>query len=78
MYLKQTGLDGSQREVLQEDFERLEKHRRGKGKRFYFAHLYKTSECTGAFKRTKGYLVKASLLYRGEKLPDDSPVLVIP
>lgn len=78
LYLKQTGLDGSQREVLQEDFERLEKHRRGKGKRFYFAHLYKTSECTGAFKRTKGYLVKASLLYRGEKLPDDSPVLVIP
>lgn len=78
LYLKQTGLDGSQREVLQEDFERLEKHRRGKGKRFYFAYLYKTSECTGAFKRTKGYLVKASLLYRGEKLPDDSPVLVIP
>ncbi|WP_187307356.1 TraI domain-containing protein [Serratia ureilytica] len=78
LYLKQTGQDGSQREVLQEDFERLEKHRRGKGKRFYFAHLYKTSECTGAFKRTKGYLVKASLLYRGEKLPDDSPVLVIP
>lgn len=78
LYLKQTGLDGSQREALQEDFERLEKHRRGKGKRFYFAHLYKTSECTGAFKRTKGYLVKASLLYRGEKLPGDSPVLVIP
>ncbi|WP_337047689.1 TraI domain-containing protein [Serratia liquefaciens] len=78
LYLKQTGQDGSQREALQEDFERLEKHRRGKGKRFYFAHLYKTSECTGAFKRTKGYLVKASLLYRGEKLPDDSPVLVIP
>ncbi|BEM74002.1 relaxase [Serratia marcescens] len=78
LYLKQVGLDGSQREALQEDFERLEKHRRGKGKRFYFAHLYETSECTGAFKRTKGYLVKASLLYRGKKLPDDSPVLVIP
>jgi integrating conjugative element relaxase (TIGR03760 family) len=78
LYLKQTGLDGAQREALQEDFERLEKHRRGKGKRFYFAHLYETSECTGVFKRTKGYLVKASLLYRGIKLPDDSPVLVIP
>ncbi|BEM75256.1 relaxase [Serratia marcescens] len=78
LYLKQAGLDGSQREALQEDFERLDKHRRGKGKRFYFAHLYETSECTGAFKRTKGYLVKASLLYRGKKLPDDSPVLVIP
>ncbi|HGM5336685.1 TPA: TraI domain-containing protein [Serratia marcescens] len=78
LYLKQGELDGSQREALQEDFERLEKHRRGKGKRFYFAHLYETSECTGAFKRTKGYLVKASLLYRGKKLPDDSPVLVIP
>ncbi|ELQ9311450.1 TraI domain-containing protein [Serratia marcescens] len=78
LYLKQAGLDGSQREAFQEDFERLDKHRRGKGKRFYFAHLYETSECTGAFKRTKGYLVKASLLYRGKKLPDDSPVLVIP
>ncbi|MGP0835862.1 TraI domain-containing protein [Serratia sp. CY85251] len=78
LYLKQAGLDGSQREALQEDFERLEKHRRGKGKRFHFAHLYETSECTGAFKRTKGYLIKASLLYRGKKLPDDSPVLVIP
>ncbi|EKF62629.1 putative helicase [Serratia plymuthica A30] len=78
LYLKQAGLDVSQREVLQEDFERLEKHRRVKGKRFYFAHLYETSERTGAFKRTKGYLVKASLLYRGKNLPDDSPVLVIP
>ncbi|HGM6906185.1 helicase/relaxase domain-containing protein [Serratia nevei] len=78
LYLKQVGLDGSQREALQEDFERLEKHRRVKGKRFYFAHLYETSERTGAFKRTKGYLVKASLLYRGKNLPDDSPVLVIP
>lgn len=78
LYLKQAGLDGSQREALQEDFERLEKHRRVKGKRFYFAHLYETSERKGAFKRTKGYLVKASLLYRGTNLPDDSPVLVIP
>lgn len=78
LYLKQAGLDGSQREALQEDFERLEKHRRVKGKRFYFAHLYETSERTGAFKRTKGYLVKASLLYRGKNVPDDSPVLVIP
>ncbi|MFS7243897.1 TraI domain-containing protein [Serratia proteamaculans] len=78
LYLKQAGQDGSQREVLQEDFERLEKHRRVKGKRFYFAHLYETSERTGAFKRTKGYLVKASLLYRGKNLPEDSPVLVIP
>ncbi|UNE43268.1 TraI domain-containing protein [Serratia ureilytica] len=78
LYLKQAGQDGSQREALQEDFERLDKHRRLKGKRFYFAHLYETSERTGAFKRTKGYLVKASLLYRGKSLPDDSPVLVIP
>ncbi|CAI1887194.1 MULTISPECIES: TraI domain-containing protein [Serratia] len=78
LYLKQAGQDGSQREDLQEDFESLEKHRRVKGKRFYFAHLYETSERTGAFKRTKGYLVKASLLYRGKNLPDDSPVLVIP
>lgn len=78
LYLKHMGLDGSKREALQEDFERLDIHRRIKGKRFYFAHLYETSERTGAFKRTKGYLVKASFLYRGKKLPDDSPVLVIP
>ncbi|MBN5218026.1 TraI domain-containing protein [Serratia ureilytica] len=78
LYLKQFGLDGSKREALQEDFERLDIHRRIKGKRFYFAHLYETSKHTGAFKRTKGYLVKASLLYRGGNLPDDSPVLVIP
>ncbi|CAI0972066.1 helicase/relaxase domain-containing protein [Serratia quinivorans] len=78
LYLKQAGQGGSQREGLQEDFERLGKHRRVKGKRFYFAHLYETSERTGAFKRTKGYLVKASLIYRGKNLPDDSPVLVIP
>ncbi|MEW5562308.1 TraI domain-containing protein [Enterobacter asburiae] len=78
LYLKQMGLDGSKREALQEDFERLDIHRRIKGKRFYFAHLYETSERTGAFKRTKGYLVKANLLYWGKKLPDDSPVLVIP
>ncbi|HGL5836918.1 TPA: DNA-binding domain-containing protein, partial [Enterobacter kobei] len=78
LYLKQVGLDGSKREALQESFEHLEKHRRVKGKRFYFAHLYETSERTGAFKRSKGYLVKANLLYRKEKLPGDSPVLVIP
>ncbi|CAI1116324.1 integrating conjugative element relaxase, PFGI-1 class [Serratia marcescens] len=78
LYLKQVGLDGSKREVLQESFEHLEKHRRVKGKRFYFAHLYETSERTGAFKRSKGYLVKANLLYQKEKLPGDSPVLVIP
>ncbi|MBI6141407.1 TraI domain-containing protein [Serratia marcescens] len=78
LYLKQVGLDGSKREALQESFEHLEKHRRVKGKRFYFAHLYETSERTGAFKRSKGYLVKANLLYRKEKLPGDSSVLVIP
>ncbi|WP_431712622.1 TraI domain-containing protein [Serratia marcescens] len=78
LYLKQTGLAGDQREALQDSFERLDKHRRVKGKRFYFAELYASSERKGSFKRTKGYLIKASLLYRGAPVPDDSPVLVIP
>lgn len=78
LYLKQAGLGGDHREDLQEDFERLEKHRRAKGKRFYYSHLYESSARSGSFKRTKGYLIKASLLYRGERVPDDSLVLVIP
>ncbi|QHA88038.1 TraI domain-containing protein [Serratia rhizosphaerae] len=78
LYLKQSGLEGNQREALQESFERLDKHRRVKGKRFYFAELYGNPERTGPFKRTKGYLIKASFLYRGAPVPADSPVLVIP
>ncbi|MFJ5498702.1 TraI domain-containing protein [Pectobacterium sp. CHL-2024] len=78
LYLKQQGLDGNQREALQEDFERLEKHRRVKGKRFYFAHLYESTDGSGPYKRTKGYLIKASLLFRGKNVPDDSKMLVIP
>lgn len=78
LYLKNSGLEGNQREAIQEDFERLEKHRRAKGKRFYFSHLYESSDHSGPFKRTKGYLIKAGLLYRGKSVPDDSPVLVIP
>nr|WP_235421155.1 DNA-binding domain-containing protein [Erwinia oleae] len=78
LYLKSSGLESNQREALQEDFERLEKHRRVKGKRFYFSHLYESSDHSGPFKRTKGYLIKAGLLYRGKSVPDDSPVLVIP
>ncbi|AOV10054.1 MULTISPECIES: TraI domain-containing protein [Enterobacteriaceae] len=78
LYLKQQGLDGNQREALQEDFERLEKHRRVKEKRFYFAHLYESTDGSGPYKRTKGYLIKASLLFRGKNVPDDSKMLVIP
>ncbi|ROC65066.1 TraI domain-containing protein [Klebsiella quasipneumoniae] len=78
LYLKQTGLAGDQREALQDSFERLDKHRRVKGKRFYYAELYASSERKGSFKRTKGYLIKASLLYRGVPVPDDSSVLIIP
>ena len=78
LYLKQTGLAGDQREALQDSFERLDKHRRVKGKRFYYAELYASSERKGSFKRTKGYLIKASLLYQGVPVPDDSSVLIIP
>ncbi|ELQ9312115.1 TraI domain-containing protein [Serratia marcescens] len=75
LYLKQLGLESSLRETVQESFESLEKHRRSGKKRFYFAHLYESAVGVGAFKSVKGYLIKASLLYRRAKIPDDSSVL---
>lgn len=45
---------------------------------FNFSHLYESSDHSGPFKRTKGYLIKAGLLYRGKNVPDNSPVLVFP
>lgn len=75
LYLKQSGLESSQRETVQEAFECLEKHRRSGKKRFYFAHLYESAVGVGAFKPVKGYLIKASLLCRGTNIPEDSPVL---
>lgn len=78
LYLKQSAPGGEQREVVQDAFERLDRHRRVRGKRFWFAHLYKVSGSTGPHKRTKGYLIKASLIYRGKTAPGDSPVLVMP
>lgn len=75
LYLKQSGLESSQRETVQEAFECLERHRRSGNKRFYFAHLYESAVGVGAFKPVKGYLIKASLLYRGAHIPDDSSVL---
>lgn len=78
LYLKQQRLDGNQRKAFQEDFERLEKHRRVKEKRFYFAHLYESTDGSGPYKRTKGYLIKASLLFRGKNVPNDSKMLFIP
>lgn len=77
LYLKQLGLESSQRETVQEAFECLEKHRRSGKKRFYFAHLYESTVGVGAFKSVKGYLIKASLLYQGANIPipDDSSVL---
>ncbi|EMX8467037.1 TraI domain-containing protein [Serratia marcescens] len=77
LYLKQSGLESSQRETVQEAFECLEKHRRSGNKRFYFAHLYESAVGVGAFKPVKGYLIKASLLYRGANIPDDSSVLQV-
>lgn len=77
LYLKQSGLESSQRETVQEAFECLERHRRSGNKRFYFAHLYESAVGVGAFKPVKGYLIKASLLYRGANIPDDSSVLQV-
>lgn len=77
LHLKQSGQDGSKREVVQADFERLAKYRRSGKKRFYFVHLYESNVGIGPFKRVKGYLIKASLFYRGKAIPDDSAVLQI-
>lgn len=74
-YLKETGHDGEKRENVQQAFERLNYHRRQDNRRYFFARIYATEDQQGSFRRVKGYLVKASLLFN--PVPQDSRYLVI-
>jgi integrating conjugative element relaxase (TIGR03760 family) len=74
-YLKETGREGDVREAVQQAFERLNLHKRRDNRRYFFARIYVTGDGSGPFTRTKGYLVKAGLLF--DRIPPDSPYLVI-
>lgn len=74
-YLKDSGREGSQREDVQRAFELLNHHKRRDNRRFYFGRLYPSGDGSGTFTRTKGYLVKASLLF--DRVPPDGPYLII-
>lgn len=74
-YLKEAGHDGEKRESVQQAFERLNYHRRQDNRRYFFARIYATEDQQGSFRRVKGYLVKASLLFN--PVPQDSRYLMI-
>ncbi|SMG59158.1 TraI domain-containing protein [Cedecea sp. NFIX57] len=74
-YLKETGRDGDKREAVQQAFERLDLHKRRDNRRYFFARIYATGDGRGPFTRTKGYLVKAGLLF--DRIPSDSAYLII-
>lgn len=74
-FLKDTGRKGHQRDDVQRAFEQLNHHKRRESRRFYFGRLHPSGNGSGTFTRTKGYLVKASLLF--DRVPPDSPYLVI-
>ncbi|MCA1178617.1 MULTISPECIES: TraI domain-containing protein [unclassified Pantoea] len=77
-YLKHTGQSADERENVQAGFERLNRHRRNNGKRFTFATLYNSADRNGPYKRVKGYLVKSTVLFQANHVPDDSQFLVVP
>lgn len=54
------------------------RHRIRKGQRFFIGHLYQKPEGRGSYRRINGYLIKANSLYGGTRVPEDSPLLVIP
>ncbi|GMB68341.1 hypothetical protein PBNK5_18560 [Pectobacterium brasiliense] len=76
-FQKETGNKGK-RNTLQSSFERLGVHRVADGKRFLQARIYSTPSGTGAYQNINGYLVKASALYRGNRIPDESTLLILP
>lgn len=76
-YLKSSGKEASERDDVQASFERLNVHKRSDKKRFYSAKLYEIPGCEGRFKRVKGYLVKARIIF-GRKVPEDSQFLSFP
>ncbi|MEQ9860457.1 TraI domain-containing protein [Pectobacterium cacticida] len=77
LFQKETGNKGK-RNALQSSFERLGIHRVADGKRFLQAKIYNSPSGTGTYKNINGYLVKASSLYRGNRVPDDSALLILP
>ncbi|GKW03095.1 conjugal transfer nickase/helicase domain-containing protein [Pectobacterium carotovorum] len=76
-FQKETGNKGK-RNALQSSFERLGVHRVADGKRFLQARIYSTPSGTGSYQNINGYLVKASSLYRGSRIPDESTLLILP
>ncbi|KHT26746.1 hypothetical protein RC98_13690 [Pectobacterium carotovorum subsp. carotovorum] len=76
-FQKETGNKGK-RNALQSSFERLGVHRVADGKRFLQARIYSTPSGTGSYQNINGYLVKASSLYRGNRIPDESTLLILP
>ncbi|MEI7344079.1 DNA-binding domain-containing protein [Pectobacterium brasiliense] len=76
-FQKETG-NKEKRNTLQSSFERLGVHRIADGKRFLQARIYSTPSGTGAYQNINGYLVKASSLYRGSRIPDESTLLILP
>ncbi|EIV5187667.1 TraI domain-containing protein [Serratia marcescens] len=78
LYIKQENLERTERNAIQKAFEKLGRHRIRKGQRFFIGHLYQKPEGVGSYRRINGYLVKASSLYGGARVPEDSQLLVIP
>ncbi|POE17585.1 conjugal transfer nickase/helicase domain-containing protein [Pectobacterium odoriferum] len=76
-FQKENGNKGK-RNALQSSFERLGVHRVADGKRFLQARIYSTPSGTGSYQNINGYLVKASSLYRGNRIPDESTLLILP
>ncbi|KML70065.1 conjugal transfer nickase/helicase domain-containing protein [Pectobacterium peruviense] len=76
-FQKEAGNKGK-RNALQSSFERLGVHRVADGKRFLQARIYSTPSGTGTYQNINGYLVKASSLYRGNRIPDESALLILP
>ncbi len=78
LYIKEESKGKTDRNKIQKSFEKLGRHRSSKGQRFFIGHLYRNPEGVGAYRRINGYLIKANSLYGGTKVPEDSPLLVIP
>lgn len=78
LYIKENNVEGVDRNSIQKAFEKMGRHRIRKGQRFFIGHLYQKPEGRGSYRRINGYLIKANSLYGGTRVPEDSPLLVIP
>lgn len=77
LFQKVTG-NKIKRNVLQASFERMGMHRVADGQRFMQARIYSNPSGTGSYQNINGYLVKASTLYRGNSIPGESALLILP